>query len=141
MSNYLIDPDYVAKRSWGIYYLDDELTFAQLEGVIGRGAGPEALVHIKYTSLDASETETVRHDVASLWDFTVDLNSEKYCFYTLPPAFLVTVIETDVSIVATDRRILEQVFGRSSMSAQQWIDAASQLRPDLRAEILHAYVR
>jgi hypothetical protein len=136
--NYLIDPEYVINRGWGLCCIPDRLTFGQIRILIGHECSP-ALYGLYGTG---AERRTVRlpATVEAISQFFVEMVGGDVCAFDMPVSFLASVLEGDLTLVATRHPDLQAICGRSGMTRSDWVETAKGLRPDISAKILSKYV-
>jgi hypothetical protein len=135
--NYLIDPEHLVARQWGLCCISDRLTFRQIRILIGSGHAPNlyGLFGI------GSARRTVRLDATAdaVSEFFVAMVGGDVCVFDMPNSFLISVLEGDLTLVATTPANLQNICGKTGMSRSDWIEIAKDLRSDISARILSKY--
>jgi hypothetical protein len=136
--NYLINPEYVTDRGWGLCCIPDRLAFDQIRILIEHARSPDVygLFGMGANRLTVMLTATVE----AISEFFVKMVGGDVCVFDLPVSFLVSVLEGDLTLIATGCPDLQTICGKTDMSRCDWIEIAKGLRPDISAKILAKYV-
>jgi hypothetical protein len=135
--DYLIDPEYVAARQWGLCCIPDRFTFRRIRILIEGGHAPN--LYGLFGSDPKRRTACLAATAQSVSEFFVEMVSGDVCVFDMPNSFLISVLEGDLTLVATSRPKLQTICGNTGMSRPDWMEMARGLRSDIAARILSRY--
>jgi hypothetical protein len=137
--DFLISPQYVSARGWGLYCIDDRLSFPQLHALVDPRAGQPSSVYGYFSSGFDTHSVRLSKTVQAISEFFVEMVGGDACVFDLPNSFLITVLDGDITLV--ERPKLEAIFGAATMGKSDWIAIARDLRSDIKERILNKYTR
>lgn len=140
-ADYLIETAYVAAHGWGVYGIDDRLTFRQLEVLLTSPSGRSLNVYGLFGNGLGRKSLPIESSPASVGQFFAEMAGGDIAVFDFPNSFLISVLEGDITLVASNVRSLQRMFGASAMTRADWIDLANPLRADVSKKILNKYVQ
>jgi len=136
---YLIEPNYLAARRWGLRCIADRLTFQQIEILLRLTSGYISNIYGLFGAGAERRTVSLNPTAKEIAWFFAEMVGGDVCVFDIPNSFLISVLEGDLTLVATDPTSLQKVCGSAIMARSDWIEIARGLRRDISDRILSKY--
>ncbi len=138
-SDCLVSSKFARDRNWGIVAIDDIMFDTDLELLISRSRQNKGQIKGVYFTSRGPVVLDIPGNSNGIYMFVIETGSDVAVF-DLPNTFVLTIICGELTILSTDRAMLQSVFGQEDMRLADWSALTSDFVPELRERLWSTYV-
>lgn len=139
-SDYLIEPTYVRALDWGLYCIQDRLTFGQVGILSGSDIGLSEKVYGSFDLNGSRQVISVERKPEAISQYFAEMVGGDVCIFDLPNSFLICVLEGDITLSSAAKETMRQCFGCAEMDQAKWAEIIANLRSDIQIRLRTKYI-